>query len=96
MDRHQCRFGKWLDKIGATRHANHPAKERILQLHDAIHNQANELLELMILGRSDEANACFAHIESLRDELLGELHQMLSPEANKDNSDPKEMVARSE
>jgi diguanylate cyclase (GGDEF)-like protein/PAS domain S-box-containing protein len=95
MDRHQCSFGKWFDKFRQTRHAAHPATDRIIQLHDAIHDQANALLELMINGRTDEANTHFAYIETLRDELLTELHKTLSPVTQKENSDLNEM-ARSE
>ena len=79
IDPHQCRFGKWLDQTGTTCLAGHPAFARVLQLHEAIHLQASELLELKTLGRTDEANARFAHIEVLRDELLAQLNQMISP-----------------
>jgi diguanylate cyclase (GGDEF)-like protein len=79
LDTHQCHFGKWLDSMAATRLAEHPAAERILQLHEAIHLQAAELLELKTLGRPDEAYARLAEVEGLRDQLQGALHQMLSP-----------------
>ena len=81
MDGHQCHFGKWLDHIDATRHAGHASQARVINLHDVIHKNANELLKLMMQGRSDEALSRFSDIETLKDELLLELNKMLSEQS---------------
>lgn len=77
MNVHQCRFGQWLETIGASRYVNHPACEKIVSLHDDIHRQGTELLDLRQRGFASLAQARMGEIEVLRDELLEQLHQLI-------------------
>ncbi|MCU0933106.1 MAG: EAL domain-containing protein [Thiobacillaceae bacterium] len=70
LDHHQCRFGRWLDEHGAARYAEHAGMAAILELHEAIHRQANALIALKQQGRGEEALAGLAGIGAQREELL--------------------------
>jgi diguanylate cyclase (GGDEF)-like protein/PAS domain S-box-containing protein len=73
---HKYRFDQWLNNIGHDRYTNHPALARILTLHDRIHREADELVNLK---QRDYANATmrFGEIETLRDELLMEMERLI-------------------
>jgi diguanylate cyclase (GGDEF)-like protein/PAS domain S-box-containing protein len=78
MDSHQCRFGRWLDEKGAQRHAEHPAMRRILELHDAIHARAGDLINLLHLGDAELAQARLGEVETMRDDLLAQFRILIA------------------
>ena len=73
LDRHQCRFGTWLDSDGLAYHGAHadfPAVERI---HRQVHELAIELCEFQARGESVEVLARLGELHGLRDALLAQL-----------------------
>jgi hypothetical protein len=76
LDRHQCRFGKWLDAQGLTRHQAQSAFQRVDRLHQQVHALAAELLQLQTQDRHPEAMARLDELDDLRDALLAELKHL--------------------
>lgn len=73
LDRHQCRFGMWLDAKGLSRYGALPSFETIELLHQRVHVLGAELLELLTQDRIPEALARLAELHDLRDALLKQL-----------------------
>ncbi len=78
LDCHHCRFGQWLDKTGIERHAGNPVFQRILDLHESIHRQAGELVDLKQRGYNSLAESRSGEINDLRDKLLAEIKLLLN------------------
>lgn len=78
FDHHKCRVGKWMAGEGGVRYATHPDFEAILRLHLRVHELATELLSLHTKGSVAEAEAGFARLLALRDQLVVRLLQLLS------------------
>jgi EAL domain-containing protein (putative c-di-GMP-specific phosphodiesterase class I) len=76
MEAQQCRFGQWLATIGNTRLADHPAREKIVVLHERVHRHGMELLNLKKRGFTGLALERMGEIEALRDELVAQLHRL--------------------
>ncbi len=79
LDHHQCRFGQWLDRTSSNMEANHPLLQKILSLHEEIHQRANDLLNIKQKGCAGDDWAGFGliEIETLRDKLLAALESVL-------------------
>ena len=77
MDRHQCRFGMWLDAKGLIRYGAQPAFHTIELLHRQVHVLGTELLELQSRGRNPEALARLGELHDLRDALLTQLKKLV-------------------
>ncbi len=77
LDRSQCRFGKWLDTYGMSRHGAQPVFQTIELLHQQVHTLAVELLELQARGRNLEALAMLRELHGLRDALLEQLKTLV-------------------
>ncbi len=77
MDRHQCRFGMWLDAKGLIRYGAQPAFHTIELLHRQVHVLGTELLELQSRGRNSEALARLGELHDLRDALLTQLKTLV-------------------
>lgn len=78
LDIHQCRFGHWLDTIGETRYADHPGRGEITSLHEKIHRQAKEIIDLKRRGYAGLAQSRAVELEELRDKLVVRLETWLS------------------
>ncbi len=72
---HQCAFGKWLDSDAQV--LSGASRENITQLHDTIHRQAAELVDLNNRGFDSLAQSRFREIEVLRDQLIDSLDACL-------------------
>jgi diguanylate cyclase (GGDEF)-like protein/PAS domain S-box-containing protein len=77
LDRHQCRFGIWLDTKGQVRYGAQPAFEAIDLLHRQVHVLGAELLELLGQDRIPEALARLGELHDLRDALLKQLKTLV-------------------
>jgi len=73
MNRHQCRFGMWLNTKGLIRYGVQSAFATIEVLHQQMHVLWAELLELQARGRNSEALARQCELHGLRVALLGQL-----------------------
>jgi hypothetical protein len=76
MDRHNCRFGMWLDVKGRGRYGAQPTFEVIESLHRQVHLLGAELLEFHAQGQNNLALARLDELHSLRDELLEQLNAL--------------------
>lgn len=72
------RLGQWLDAPASRRHADHPAFERIIILHQAFFDHLEQLVRPDAHGGSAEALNRLHDIESTRDALLGQLQRLVS------------------
>ncbi|ODB99628.1 hypothetical protein A3197_11915 [Candidatus Thiodiazotropha endoloripes] len=77
LDKHQCRFGQWLDGQVDSRLADSPMLRKISTLHNAIHDSAEQLVKHK---SGIEVKDFFSEIEifeSHRDELLLMLNELM-------------------
>jgi hypothetical protein len=79
LDHHQCRFGQWLDRTCSNIEANHPLRQKVLSLHEDIHQRANDLLDIKQRDHDEDdwRKLGLSEIEALRDELLAALESVL-------------------
>ncbi len=77
IDSHQCRFGLWLDREGTARYQSHPAFERIVTLHESIHQQGEALIRLKLLEPQLAEFKGMHEVQALRDELLKHLQKLI-------------------
>ncbi len=73
LDSHGCRFGAWLDAEASAGRGGRSGFSTIDALHQRLHAQANELIELKAEGKDSEAQAGLPELRSLRDSLLERL-----------------------
>ncbi|BCO28597.1 hypothetical protein MIZ03_3506 [Rhodoferax lithotrophicus] len=76
LDKHQCRFCRWMNTEGRTRHGAQPDFQVITHLHQQVHVLANELLQLQAEGDTAQALARLGELHTLRDHLLAKLTQL--------------------
>ncbi|WP_262963696.1 EAL domain-containing protein [Methylobacter psychrophilus] len=69
----QCRFGKWLNTEGITRHINEPTFQAIMPLHQQVHLLARELLDLHTDEQDPETLAKLDELHKLHYALLKQL-----------------------
>ena len=77
MNRHQCRFGMWLDTKGLICYGAQSAFATIEVLHQQVHVLGAELLELHARGSNQEALARLGELHGLRDALLNQLKTLI-------------------
>ena len=77
FDRHQCHFSQWLDKDGTARYKNHHAFDRIVTLHESIHQQGEPLIKLKLLEPHRTEFEGMREVQALRDELLKQLKKLI-------------------
>ena len=77
IDSHQCRFSQWLDNEGTARYKSHPAFERIVTLHESIHQQGETLSKLKLLEPHRTEFEGMQEVQALRDELLKQLQELI-------------------
>lgn len=77
MSGDKCHFGKWLVEIGSIRYVGNQSLERIIKLHDAVHNKVEQLLALKHQGHNELACSKIFEIKALRDELLKLLQELI-------------------
>ncbi|MGB6193092.1 MAG: EAL domain-containing protein [Terracidiphilus sp.] len=73
LDSHGCRFGAWLDAEASAGRGGRSGFPTIDALHQRLHAQANQLIELKAEGKDSEAQAGLPELRSLRDSLLERL-----------------------
>ncbi|MEW8218556.1 MAG: bacteriohemerythrin [Candidatus Thiodiazotropha taylori] len=77
LDRHQCRFGQWLDGQANTRLADSPMLQKIISIHESIHDSAEQLVNQKIGVEVKDFLSEIETFESHRDELLLLLNELM-------------------
>ena len=77
FDSHQCHFSQWLDKEGTARYKSHHAFERIVTLHESIHQRGESLIKLKLLEPHRTEFEGMREVQALRDELLKQLKKLI-------------------
>jgi hypothetical protein len=74
----KCSLGAWIaDRMrGAGAYAYLPEARLFDQQHHLIHQRANQLMDLHLAGRTEEAGASFALLQVLADEMVVLLQTM--------------------
>jgi diguanylate cyclase (GGDEF)-like protein/PAS domain S-box-containing protein len=76
LSTHECPLGKWLDHDALLTHDNtqlHP----VIELHEQIHQIAEQLIYRKKLGQINEVESNLTQIELLRDQLVSQLKKMI-------------------
>ncbi|MCQ8104819.1 EAL domain-containing protein [Methylomonas sp. SURF-2] len=82
LNRHQCRFGVWLDGGGMAERGSPSVRRAIMVLHRQLHELAAELGKLKIQGRDQDVLAGLDEFHGLRDALLLQLKMLLDHGGN--------------
>ncbi|MFZ5482868.1 MAG: EAL domain-containing protein [Pseudomonadota bacterium] len=78
LDRHDCRFGVWLDASQATQAPAQDARfQMLMPLHDRVHEVAAEVLVDFARGGRGQALARLSELRRVRDDLLNCLSGLL-------------------
>lgn len=78
MGSYQCRLGRWLIEDATRRFADHPALASAASLHETLHLQAEQLVELKQQGRAELALSRLGEIETLRDALQEQVNRLIA------------------
>jgi hypothetical protein len=73
LDDSACRFGKWYAGPGKKRYGHHASYGPIGKIHEAVHQLGQELVQLSVDGRREEARQRFTEMIALRDALIDRL-----------------------
>ncbi|MEW8624958.1 MAG: bacteriohemerythrin [Candidatus Thiodiazotropha sp.] len=77
LDKHQCRFGQWLDGQAESKLADSPMLQKIITIHDVIHDSAEQLVKHKSGVDVKDFLSEIESFESHRDELLLLLNQLM-------------------
>lgn len=78
LNKHQCRFGQWLEGEAKGRFANSPLLQKIVSIHDAIHHSAEGLVTQQKRVEVEQLLTEIESFESGRDELLLLLNELMA------------------
>lgn len=70
LDVKSCRFGCWLEDFGEQQHDRLPEIEQITRLHNAIHQQGEQLIQGYLGGSVKNLDTLLASIRTLQEELV--------------------------
>ncbi|MES9941428.1 MAG: bacteriohemerythrin [Candidatus Thiodiazotropha sp. 6PLUC2] len=78
LNKQQCRFGQWLEIEAKSRFANSPLLQKIVSIHDVVHQSAEVLVTQKARGEVENFLTEIESFESSRDEMLHLLNEFMS------------------
>ncbi|QUS55442.1 methyl-accepting chemotaxis protein [Pseudovibrio brasiliensis] len=77
-DHHQCRLGKWYDKVEDPRVRNSLAFKKLLPVHAEVHEQGKECARMLETGNHEGAAAAYKRMETASVDVLRYLDELLT------------------
>ncbi|WP_041768796.1 methyl-accepting chemotaxis protein [Pseudovibrio sp. FO-BEG1] len=77
-DHHQCRLGKWYDKVEDPRLRDSLAFKKLLPVHAEVHEQGKECARMLETGNHEGADAAYKRMETASIDVLRYLDELLT------------------